>query len=73
MEKIVVVKGKVTPEHKIRQSAYNVVAQIDEKKQVIRFAECEDCIASQGIGRMQSFGLKYRTLNLSYFHQFRWL
>lgn len=48
IQKMVRVKARITPEHKLRQSAYTVSAEFDEGKQVINFAKCHDCAASQG-------------------------
>uniref|UniRef100_A0A8D8X9Z8 Uncharacterized protein n=1 Tax=Cacopsylla melanoneura TaxID=428564 RepID=A0A8D8X9Z8_9HEMI len=43
-----VVKARITPEHSIRKSAYNVTCTIDEVGKKIIHAQCEDCPASEG-------------------------
>ncbi|KAI5646809.1 yqaJ-like viral recombinase domain-containing protein [Phthorimaea operculella] len=41
-------KCKITPEHKVRSSSYNVKMVIDERKGEIVSCECLDCAASAG-------------------------
>ncbi|KAL1454601.1 hypothetical protein WDU94_010817 [Cyamophila willieti] len=38
-----VVKARITPEHSIRKSAYNVTCTVDEVGKKIIHAQCEDC------------------------------
>ncbi|KAJ8916480.1 hypothetical protein NQ315_014700 [Exocentrus adspersus] len=42
------VKGKITPEHKIRKKAYTVCAQINELNESVTSCICLDCSASAG-------------------------
>ncbi|CAG9771388.1 unnamed protein product [Ceutorhynchus assimilis] len=42
------VKGRITPEHKIRNTAYRVQAIIDETTEEDQICECLDCPASEG-------------------------
>lgn len=46
--KIVDVIARMTPEHKLHSTPYNVKAQIDENKASLNVVKCHDCIASQG-------------------------
>lgn len=52
-KQVVLVKARITPEHKLHKTAYRVSAEIDEKKEVINFAKCHDCAAGQGIQHPQ--------------------
>lgn len=42
------VKGKVTPEHKVRSKMYSVMASLDEEEEKIVSVKCNDCAASEG-------------------------
>lgn len=42
------IKGRVTPEHRVRTKMYSVVASINEAEETILDVKCEDCAASQG-------------------------
>jgi len=42
------VKARVTPEHKIRQTPYQVTTTINTFKEEIRSASCDGCAASEG-------------------------
>lgn len=42
------VKGKISPEHKVRQQPYSVSLVINEKEGVVQSVQCDDCPASQG-------------------------
>lgn len=42
------IKGRVTPEHRVRTKMYSVVARINEADETILEVTCEDCAASQG-------------------------
>lgn len=44
------VKGRVTPEHRVRCKMYTVVAVVNEVEEVIIEIKCEDCAASEGGG-----------------------
>lgn len=46
--RICTVKGKITPEHKVRAKPYSISCTIDEENEEITYAECDDCPASQG-------------------------
>ncbi|CAG9815499.1 unnamed protein product [Phaedon cochleariae] len=41
-----VVKGNITPEHKIHKKAYEVIAIIDEEEKVVSKSNCMSCAAS---------------------------
>lgn len=42
------VKGRITPEHRLRATPYKVICVIDEENEEIIDARCEDCPASEG-------------------------
>lgn len=42
------VKGRVTPEHRVRCKMYTVMAVINETEETIIEVKCEDCAASEG-------------------------
>lgn len=43
-----IVKAKITPEHRLRATAYNVYAEINEEIQEVVQCECQSCAASSG-------------------------
>ncbi|XP_046397613.1 uncharacterized protein LOC124164364 [Ischnura elegans] len=43
-----IVKGRICPEHRVRNTAYAVEILINEEEEKITSASCKDCIASQG-------------------------
>lgn len=46
---VCIVKGSVCPEHKNRNKPYRVTIIVDEEKENVQHALCEDCAASAGI------------------------
>lgn len=44
-----IVKVKVCPEHKIREKNYSVIVIIDEEKELVEEAKCQNCAAAAGI------------------------
>ncbi|KAJ8912726.1 hypothetical protein NQ315_012280 [Exocentrus adspersus] len=59
-----IVKGKITPEHKVRASQYNVTIKVDESESIIVSLECHDCVASCG-GCKHSIAFLYWLLRRS--------
>lgn len=43
-----IVKARITPEHKVRKTPYNVEAIIDEENETVISCMCKDCPASEG-------------------------
>ncbi|CAH0389303.1 unnamed protein product [Bemisia tabaci] len=43
------VKGKVTPEHRVRSPSYSVTCSIHELENKVLEAKCLDCVASEGV------------------------
>ncbi|XP_017298545.1 uncharacterized protein LOC108252092 [Diaphorina citri] len=56
------VKGRITPEHRLRATPYNVICVIDEENEEIIDAQCEDCPASEG-------GCKHKIAFLMWIHR----
>ncbi|XP_043484808.1 uncharacterized protein LOC122512804 [Leptopilina heterotoma] len=42
------VKGRICPEHRVRQKAYQVLMEVDEEEEKIKTLKCLDCAASEG-------------------------
>ncbi|KAI5750303.1 hypothetical protein M8J76_014477 [Diaphorina citri] len=56
------VKGRITSEHRLRATPYNVICVIDEENEEIIDAQCEDCPASEG-------GCKHKIAFLMWIHR----
>ncbi|KAI5721279.1 hypothetical protein M8J77_020779 [Diaphorina citri] len=56
------VKGRITPEHRLRATPYKVICVIDEENEEIIDARCEDCPASEG-------GCKHKIAFLMWIHR----
>ncbi|XP_043478494.1 uncharacterized protein LOC122513004 [Leptopilina heterotoma] len=46
--KICTLKGRICPEHRVRNKNYTVTLKIDEEKEIVDKVECLDCAASLG-------------------------
>lgn len=46
--KVVNVIAKMTPEHKLSSTPYNITAQVDEEKTCLNFVTCNGCLAREG-------------------------
>lgn len=42
------IKAKITPEHKVHKSSYNVEVIINESDEEVLACICKDCSASEG-------------------------
>lgn len=68
------VKGRIVPEHKVRDKAYHVEVVFDEKNSKIKKAQCQDCSASSGrheilkklLVLLQSFKIIFFKGNIDY-------
>ncbi|KAI5701528.1 hypothetical protein M8J76_005518 [Diaphorina citri] len=56
------IKGKITPEHKLRVTPYSQICVINEQDEEILNARCEDCPASEG-------GCKHRIAFIMWVHR----
>ncbi|XP_011701425.1 PREDICTED: uncharacterized protein LOC105458063 [Wasmannia auropunctata] len=45
---ICTVKGRICPEHRVRQKDYTVICSVDEEKEIVQRVECLECAASEG-------------------------
>lgn len=45
---ICIVRGKICPEHKIRNKPYTVIVKINEETEEIKESVCQDCAAAAG-------------------------
>lgn len=45
---ICTVKGRICPEHRIRQKDYTVILIVNEETEKVQCVECLDCAASEG-------------------------
>lgn len=43
-----VIKVKVTPEHKVHETGYSIIIEIDETEENILSCKCQSCAASEG-------------------------
>lgn len=43
------IKGKVCPEHKLKNKPYELILIINERQEKILKLKCQDCAASEGI------------------------
>lgn len=68
-EKICTLKARITPEHKVLKTAYNVEAVIHEGQEKVISCVCKDCPASEGIYLcVLWFKVKYASSYISFFH-----
>ena len=42
------VRGRVCPEHKVRETGYTVLNEIDDEEETINFVQFQNCPASAG-------------------------
>lgn len=45
---ICIMKGRICPEHRVRQKDYTVILIVDEGEEKVQRIECLDCAASEG-------------------------